>query len=60
MIDQFTTPLSTKQNIEKFMFRQNKKKTKNKKKPTIFIKKYFYHDFFELNLKNHTKTVISN
>ena len=49
MIDQFTTPLSTKQNIEKFMFRQNKKKTKNKKNPAIFIKKYFYHDFFELN-----------
>ena len=43
MIDQYTTPLSTKQNIEKFVFRQKKKK--KKKKSAIFIKKYFYHDF---------------
>ena len=30
MIDQYTTPLSTKQNIEKFVFRQKKKKKKKK------------------------------
>ena len=28
MIDQYRTPLSTKQNIEKFVFRQKKKKKK--------------------------------
>ena len=39
MIDQFTTPLSRKQNIEKFMFRQNKKKNKKQKKPSYFYQK---------------------
>ena len=39
MIDQFTTPLSTKQNIEKFMFRQNKKKTNKQKKTQLFLSK---------------------
>ena len=54
MINQYTTPLSTKGNVKKFMFRQ--------KKNLLFlsIKKYFHHDFPQMNLKKNTKTMISN
>ena len=51
MINHYTTPLSTKGNIEKFV---------SSKTICSFYQKFFYQDFTQFDLKKNTKTITLN